>query len=273
MSESCSGNCGGCSSNCSSRDPQSLILPQNKDSNIKKKIAVVSGKGGVGKSMVTSMMAVCSQRLGYKTAIMDADITGPSIPHSFGIHSQIVTNDDKLYPLESRNGIKIMSTNLLVDDESSPVVWRGALISSMVKQFWTDIAWGDVDYMFIDMPPGTGDVPLTVFQSIDIDGIIIVSTPQQLVGMIVEKAVNMAKMTNVEILGLVENMSYIKCPHCNEVIYAFGESHIDLIAEKHGIKNVFKLPMDSTLTSACDNGIIEMSVPDSMDEVFKKIFN
>ncbi|MBR7136698.1 MAG: Mrp/NBP35 family ATP-binding protein, partial [Clostridia bacterium] len=213
MSE-CTHNCETCSANCSSRDPASLLEKPHEMSQIKKVIGIVSGKGGVGKSLVTSLMAVKSQREGYRTAILDADITGPSIPKAFGLKDRAVGNDLGLFPVNSKTGVEVMSLNLLMEDETSPVVWRGPVIAGAVKQFWTDVIWGDVDFMFIDMPPGTGDVPLTVFQSIPVDGIIIVASPQELVGMIVEKAVNMAKLMNIPVLGLVENMSYFACPDC-----------------------------------------------------------
>ena len=214
MSE-CTHDCSTCSSNCASRQqPQSLLEPQNAQSHIKKVIAVVSGKGGVGKSLVTGLLATLTRRLNHSVAILDADITGPSIPKMFGIHDKAMGCDDGILPTESRSGIKMMSTNLLLENDTDPVIWRGSLISGTVKQFWTDVLWGDVDYMYVDMPPGTGDVPLTVFQSLPVDGIIIVTSPQELVGMIVEKAVNMAKMMNVPILGMIENYSYFKCPSC-----------------------------------------------------------
>ena len=231
MSENCSHNCGSCSSDCSSRKPADFLVPPNEHSKIKKVIAVVSGKGGVGKSMVTSTMAVLTNRRGKKTAILDADITGPSIPKA------------------SKKGIEMMSVNLLLDNDTDPVVWRGPVIAETVKQFWKDVVWGDVDYMFIDMPPGTGDVPLTVFQSIAIDGIIIVTSPQELVGMIVDKAVKMAEMMNVPILGIVENMSYFKCPDCGGIHHIFGESQIEAIAAKHNIPVVCKLPIDPAIAA------------------------
>lgn len=257
MSENCSHDCGSCSSNCSSRKPADLLIAPNQQSKIKKVIAVVSGKGGVGKSMVTSSMAVLMNRLGKKTAILDADITGPSIPKAFGITEKAYGTKDGMFPCESKKGIKVMSVNLLLDDVTDPVVWRGPLIAETVKQFWKDVIWGDIDYMFIDMPPGTGDVPLTVFQSIVIDGIIIVTSPQELVGMIVDKAVKMAEMMNVPILGIVENLSYFVCPHCNELHKIFGESDIDAIAAKHNIPVVCKLPIDPNIASRCDRGETE----------------
>ena len=227
MADKCSHDCSSCSSDCSSREKKSLIKKPHEFSDIKKVIAVVSGKGGVGKSMTCALLAAASQNRGKVTAIMDADITGPSIPRMFGINEHATGSENGIIPVVTESGIQIMSMNVLLDDESEPVVWRGSLISGTVMQFWTDVIWTGVDYMFIDMPPGTGDVPLTVFQSIPLDGIIIVTTPQDLVGMIVQKAVNMANMMNVPILGIVENMSYIKCPDCGRKISVFGESAVD----------------------------------------------
>ena len=270
MSE-CTHNCETCSANCSSRDPASLLEKTHEMSQIKKVIGIVSGKGGVGKSLVTSLMAVKSQREGYRTAILDADITGPSIPKAFGLKDRAVGNDLGLFPVNSKTGVEVMSLNLLMEDETSPVVWRGPVIAGAVKQFWTDVIWGDVDFMFIDMPPGTGDVPLTVFQSIPVDGIIIVASPQELVGMIVEKAVNMAKLMNIPVLGLVENMSYFACPDCGKQIKVFGESHIDEIAAKHGVDTVARIPIDPKLAAAVDAGLIELFDGNWLDELFAKI--
>ncbi len=257
MVENCSHNCKSCTENCSERTKESFLEKPNEMSRIKKVIGVVSGKGGVGKSLVTSLLAVLSRRQGYKTAIMDADITGPSIPRAFGLHGHAEASEWGLFPVKTTAGTSVMSLNLLMKNETDPVVWRGPLISGAVKQFWTDVIWGDVDYMFIDMPPGTGDVALTVFQSIPVDGIVIVASPQELVGMIVEKAVNMAKMMDVPVLALVENMSYITCPDCGKEIHVFGESHIDEIAQKHGVKTVARMPIDPALAAACDAGTIE----------------
>lgn len=256
MSE-CTHDCSSCSSaDCKERTIQKE--KQNEFSNVKKVIGVVSGKGGVGKSLTTAMLAVTANKMGYKTAILDADITGPSIPKMFGLTEKAYSNDGlHLEPITTKAGIKVMSMNLLLPDDTSPVVWRGPVIAGAVKQFWTDVCWGEVDYMFVDMPPGTGDVPLTVFQSLPIDGIIVVSTPQQLVSMIVEKAFNMAGMMNVPILGLVENMSYLKCPNCDEKISIFGKSNIDDFARQNGIINVVKVPMDSNFATLCDTGYIE----------------
>ena len=271
MSENCSHNCESCSEKCSERTAESLIEKPHKGSNIKKVIGIVSGKGGVGKSLVTSLLAVKAKREGFSSAILDADITGPSIPKAFGIHERAKGTDEGILPSMTKTGIGIMSLNLLTMNETDPVVWRGPIIAGTVKQFWTDVIWGDVDYMFIDMPPGTGDVPLTVFQSIPLDGIIIVSSPQELVGMIVEKAVNMAAMMNVPVLGLVENMSYLTCPDCGKVINVFGESHIDEIAAKHSVANVAKLPIEPKLAAACDAGMIELFEGDWLDGIFAAI--
>ena len=257
MSENCSHNCGSCSANCSSRKPADFLVPPNQYSNIKKVIGVVSGKGGVGKSMVTSTLAVLTNRKGKKTAILDADITGPSIPKAFGVKDKAYGNQFGMLPCESKTGIEMMSINLLLDNDTDPVVWRGSIIANTVKQFWQDVVWGDVDYMFIDMPPGTGDVPLTVFQSIALDGIIIVTTPQDLVSMIVDKAVKMAQKMNVPILGIVENMSYFKCSDCGKIHKIFGESNIDAIAEKHNIPVVCKLPINPDIAAKCDRGAAE----------------
>lgn len=271
MVENCSHNCEGCTENCSERTKESFLEKTNEMSHIKKVIGVVSGKGGVGKSLVTSLLAVLSRRKGYKTAIMDADITGPSIPKAFGLHGHAEASEWGLFPVKTAAGIGVMSLNLLMKNETDPVVWRGPLISGAVKQFWTDVIWGDVDYMFIDMPPGTGDVALTVFQSIPVDGIVIVASPQELVGMIVEKAVNMAKMMDVPVLALVENMSYITCPDCGKEIHVFGESHIDEIAKKHGVETVARMPIDPKLAAACDAGTIESFNGAWLDGVLEKL--
>lgn len=271
MVENCSHNCEGCTENCSERTKESFLEKPNEMSRIKKVIGVVSGKGGVGKSLVTSLLAVLAKRKGYKTAIMDADITGPSIPKAFGLHGHAEASEWGLFPVKTAAGISVMSLNLLMKNETDPVVWRGPLISGAVKQFWTDVIWSDVDYMFIDMPPGTGDVALTVFQSIPVDGIVIVASPQELVGMIVEKAVNMAKMMDVPVLALVENMSYITCPDCGKEIHVFGESHIDEIAQKHGVETVARMPIDPALAAACDAGTIESFNGTWLDGVLEKL--
>lgn len=257
MSENCSHDCSSCGENCASRDKQSLKKKPHELSDIKKVIAVVSGKGGVGKSMTCSLLAAAAQSKGKVTAIMDADVTGPSIPRMFGVTDKAMGSENGILPVVTDSGIQVMSMNVLLENEAEPVVWRGALISGTVLQFWTDVIWTGVDYMFIDMPPGTGDVPLTVFQSIPLDGIIIVTTPQDLVGMIVQKAVNMAQMMNVPILGIVENMSYIKCPDCGRKISVFGESGVDALAMEYSIPAVAKLPIDANLTKCADTGRIE----------------
>lgn len=240
------------------KKPVSFIEEPNKLSHIKKVIAVVSGKGGVGKSLVTSMLACAISKKGYKTAIMDADITGPSIPKSFGVTNlKPINGDGGFFPVKTKNGIDIMSINLLLENETDPVIWRGPVITGVIKQFWKDVIWENIDYMFIDMPPGTGDVPLTVFQTIPVTGIVIVTSPQELVSMVVEKAVNMAKMMNIPILALVENMSYIKCPDCSKEIELFGTSHIAETAKKFNITVTDKLPIDLQIAKICDNGTIE----------------
>ena len=257
MSEKCTHNCETCSQNCGERKAESLLAPLCDGASVKKVIAVISGKGGVGKSMVTSMLAVSSQRRGLKTAVLDADITGPSIPKVFGIKEKADGDGTHIFPAVTPLGTQLMSINLLLENDTDPVVWRGPVIAGAVKQFWTDVTWNDVDLMFIDCPPGTGDVPLTVFQSIPVDGIIIVTSPQELVSMIVEKAVKMAKMMNIPVLGVVENMSYFECSDCGKKHNIYGESHIDEIAEKYEIKKVAKLPIDKNLASAADKGLIE----------------
>ena len=234
-------------------------------SHIKKVIGLVSGKGGVGKSMVTSMLAVLLNRRGAHTAVLDADITGPSIPKAFGIHQKAMGSEFGILPARTKTGIDIMSVNLLLDDETAPVVWRGPIIANTVKQFWTDVIWENVDYLFVDMPPGTGDVPLTVFQSIPLDGIVIVTSPQELVSMIVAKAVNMAKMMNVPIIGIVENMSYVKCPDCGKEIKVFGESHVEQTAEQFGLKVLGKVPIDPEIAKNYDAGLAELVNVDCLD--------
>ncbi len=257
MSE-CTHDCSSCSANCESRNqPQSLIEPLNAQSSVKKVIGVVSGKGGVGKSLVTGMLATLFSRKGYKTAVMDADITGPSIPKMFGVGGRAKGTQEGILPAISRNKIEIMSVNLLLENPSDPVIWRGPVIAGVVKQFWTDVIWGDVDYMFVDMPPGTGDVPLTVFQSIPLDGIVIVASPQDLVAMIVNKAVSMANMMNIPILGVVENMSYVECPDCGKKIKLYGDSHIDAVCAENGIPLLAQIPISPDITHACDMGLIE----------------
>lgn len=273
MSEDCTNNCSSCGSDCSERKQErtDFIEKPHELSQISKVIGVVSGKGGVGKSLITSLLAVLARRNGHQTAILDADITGPSIPKLFGLHERASGGEFGLYPVKTKTGISVMSLNLLTEHETDPVIWRGPIIAGTVKQFWTDVVWGDVDYMFIDMPPGTGDVPLTVFQSIPVDGLIIVTSPQELVGMIVEKAVNMARMMNIPVFGLVENMSYMVCPDCGKEYYVFGESHVDGIAEKHNISTVSRLPVDPKLAAACDAGIIELFDGSWLDNMIKMI--
>ena len=259
----CSHDCSNCKEKCSK---ESLLAPMNKASKVKHVIGVVSGKGGVGKSLVTSMLAVTMQRRGYKAAILDADITGPSIPKSFGLKPGCVSGSDLgMFPPITKTGIEVMSVNLLMEDETSPVVWRGPVIAGTVKQFWSDVVWNEVDYMFVDMPPGTGDVPLTVFQSLPLDGIVIVTSPQDLVSMIVEKAVEMANMMSVPVLGLVENYSYILCPDCGKVIRPYGESKIEALCEEKNTDLLAKLPIDPQLASLCDKGIIELFEGDYLE--------
>jgi Mrp family chromosome partitioning ATPase len=252
MSENCTHDCNSCSQNCSD-----FLVKPHKSSSIKKVIGVVSGKGGVGKSIVSSMLAVSMNRKGFKTAVLDADITGPSIPKSFGINQRAVGNNDGIEPVSTKSGINIMSVNLLLENDTDPVVWRGPVIAGMVKQFWSDVIWKDIDYMFIDMPPGTGDVPLTVFQSVPVDAIIIVTSPQELVSMIVEKAVKMAGMMNIKIAGIIENMSYVQCPDCEKHINIFGESHVKDIALQYDIPVLAQIPLNPQLASLVDSGKIE----------------
>ena len=258
MSENCTHNCSTCGQSCSSRtEPQSLIIEPHPGSHIKHIIDVVSGKGGVGKSSVTCQLAVLMQRMGYKTAILDADITGPSIPKAFGVHKTPEAEGDFLYPDETETGIKIMSVNLLLDDETTPVLWRGPIIAGTVKQFYSDIIWGDIDYMFIDCPPGTGDVPLTIFQSIPIDGVVVVTTPQDLVSVIVGKAVHMADSMNIPVIGMIENMSYFICPDCNNKHYIFGKSQLEQVIRDLYIGHAIRLPINPSLAGFMDRGEIE----------------
>lgn len=259
----CTHDCSTCSANCSSRAPQ--FDEPHKGSHIKHVIGVVSGKGGVGKSIVASMLAVTLQRRGLNCAILDADITGPSIPKAFGAKGDILAQDDGLIPLETKTGIKLISVNLLLEEETRPVVWRGPVIAGTVKQFWTDVIWGDVDYMIIDCPPGTGDVPLTVFQSVKLDGVIIVTTPQDLVSMIVAKAVNMAGLMNIPVIGLVENMAYVECPDCGKKIEVFGHSKAEEVCEEFGIPLLARMPIDPKLSALVDRGIIELMENDCLD--------
>jgi Mrp family chromosome partitioning ATPase len=262
MSESCGHDCNHCSSNCAERKTKNDFLEKPHDlSRIKKVIGIVSGKGGVGKTLVTSLLASEMRRQGFRIGILDGDITGPSIPKSFGISMKAGSNEMGILPVQSKSGIEIMSINLLLENETDPVVWRGPIIAGTVKQFWTEVIWTDIDYLFIDMPPGTGDVPLTIFQSIPVDGIIVVTSPQELVSMIVSKAVKMAEMMAIPILGLVENMSYYQCPDCGEKHQVFGNSHLEEISAIHHIPILGKLPINSQISEACDEGTIE-EIPD-----------
>ena len=264
----CDHNCSNCSSKCDIKD---LREKPHYMSSVKKVIGVVSGKGGVGKSLVTSLLAITMNQRGYKTGVLDADITGPSIPKAFGIHEKAVGDENGLLPAKSKTDIQIMSLNMLLPNESDPVIWRGPVIAGAVKQFWTDVIWQDVDTMFIDMPPGTGDVPLTVFQSIQIDGIIIVTSPQELVGMIVEKAVKMANMMNIPVLGIVENMSYVECPDCGKKIEIFGQSKVEKIAQDYGISTWSSLPINPELASKVDAGCIEDFTGNWLDNMIEMI--
>jgi len=266
----CDGNCESCDELCED-EKFDFRIKMNEMSHIIKTIAVISGKGGVGKSFITSMLAVSMQRLGYQTAILDADLTGPSIPKIFGLKEKAKQNEFGILPVLSKTKIKVMSINLLIDNETSPVVWRGPLIAKTVQQFWTDVVWDKVDYMFIDMPPGTGDVPLTVFQSMPSDGIVIITSPQELVSMIVSKSIQMAEMMNIPIIGIVENMSYIICPKCKESIYLFGQSKIDEIAKKHNLDVLAKVPLEPSIASLCDRGLIELAPDIHFTEIAEKI--
>ncbi len=271
MAEECTHNCSSCSADCASRKKESMLEKPNAESKIRRVIGVVSGKGGVGKSMVTSMLSVLMRRKGYRVGIMDADITGPSIPKAFGLAPGVETTENALLPKTTMSGIEVMSLNLLVEDPESPVVWRGPVIAGTVKQFWTDVIWKDIDYMFVDCPPGTGDVPLTVFQSLPLDGIIIVTSPQELVSMIVAKAFKMAEMMNIPVLGLVENMSYVKCPDCGKELHIFGESRIEETAAAHGTEVLGRLPIDPMLAGLVDNGMIEGLECDYLDAAADRI--
>lgn len=270
MSE-CTHNCSSCGEDCASRKQESLLEPANSKSKINKVIGIVSGKGGVGKSLVTSLVTAGIQKKGAKTAILDADITGPSIPKVFGLCDRAEGSDDGIIPPASKNGTKVMSVNLLLEDETTPVVWRGPVIAGTVKQFWSEVVWGDIDYMFVDMPPGTGDVPLTVFQSLPVDGIIIVTSPQDLVSMIVGKAVRMAQMMNIPILGIVENMSYLECPDCGKKISVFGESKIDEVAKMYGTEVLGRIPIAPKIAESCDKGCVEDIDAIWLEDAFKAI--
>lgn len=258
MSENCTHDCSTCSAACSEKSTQPEKLKLNDVSRVRRVIAVASGKGGVGKSLVTTLLAVILKRRGYNTAIMDADLTGPSIPKAFGLTSNLESNGEMIFPAETKTGIQVVSINLLLENPRDPVVWRGPVLGGVIGQFWSDVAWKDIDFMFIDMPPGTGDVPLTVYQSLPVDGIITVTSPQGLVSMVVDKAVRMAELLNIPMLGLVENMSYVACPDCGKEIRLFGESHIDEIARQHEIELLGRLPIDPKLAAAVDAGMIEL---------------
>ena len=271
MSENCSHNCSSCSQNCSSRKAESMLKEPHEKSKIKKVIGVVSGKGGVGKSLTTALLAAYANKQGKSVAVMDADVTGPSIPHLFGVNEHATGSEEGIDPVRTPSGIQLMSMNLLLEEKTMPVIWRGMVISGTVLQFWTDVIWDDVDIMFIDMPPGTGDVPLTVFQSIPISGIVIVTTPQDLVKMVVEKAVNMANIMHVPVLGLVENMSYLQCPDCNKKIEVFGKSKAEEMAKSYAIPSIAQMPLDSKITQLADSGKIEEYQTQALSAVFEQI--
>ena len=270
---SCNGNCSTCGSDCADRKQESLLAQLNPKSTVRKVIAVVSGKGGVGKSTVTSLLAVAMSRKGKKVAVLDADITGPSAPTAFGVQECQSASEEGIYPAVTNTGIQVMSINLLLDNNTDPVVWRGPVIAGAVKQFWTDVIWEDVDYMFVDMPPGTGDVPLTVFQSIPVDGIVIVTSPQDLVSMIVTKAVKMANMMHIPVLGFVENYSYLECPDCGKRINVFGESHLDEVAKEFDLPVLARLPIDPAVAASYDGGMMESVNTDRVDDVISAIEN
>lgn len=266
MSEACTSNCGDCSKDCSQRQqPTDFHEAPHAASSIKKVIGVVSGKGGVGKSMTSAMLSVLMNRRGYHTGVLDADITGPSIPKLFGIHERAKADEIGCYPARSRTGIDVMSVNLMLENESDPVIWRGPVIAGVVKQFWQEVIWKDIDFLFVDMPPGTGDVPLTVFQTLPVDGIIVVTSPQELVSLIVAKAVNMANMMNIPILGIVENMSYAVCPDCDKKLYVFGESHVQQTAQEFNLPVLAQMPINPELAKQADLGVIESFETDALN--------
>lgn len=274
VNEECTHDCSSCSANCASREGGVTVQMHeslNDYSRVRKVIGVVSGKGGVGKSMVTSLMTVMFARNGYKTAILDADITGPSIPKAFGLNQRAMGSEKGIHPVTTEGGTQVMSINLLLENAEDPVVWRGPILAGTVKQFWSDVVWGDIDFMFVDMPPGTGDVPLTVFQSLPLDGIIVVTSPQDLVSMIVGKAVKMAQMMNVPILGIVENMSYYECPDCGNKHYIFGESKLEAVAKEYGIDIIAQLPIDPACAKACDEGKIESIISEPAKAAAQKL--
>lgn len=266
----CTGNCSSCGESCSSRDPKSLIVPTGEYNSIKHVIGVMSGKGGVGKSMTTSMLAILLKRMGYSVGILDADITGPSIPKTFGINSRAMQNEIGILPAETSTGIKIISINMMLEEKEAPVLWRGPVIAGAVKQFWTDVVWGELDYLLIDCPPGTGDVPLTVFQTIPLDGVVIVTSPQDLVSLIVKKAYNMACMMNIEVLGIIENMSYVLCPDCGKRIELFG-SGSESVADELNVPLLAKMPIDPSLSAMVDNGMFERFECDYLENAAKAI--
>lgn len=265
----CNHDCDSCGGSCG--EPESLLKAPHPLSKIKKVIGVVSGKGGVGKSLVTSLLAVAAQSAGKQAAILDADVTGPSIPKAFGLHDRAEGSEEGLFPMQTKTGVRVMSVNLLLEKEDAPVIWRGPVISGMINQFWQEVIWGDVDYMFVDMPPGTGDVPLTVFQSLPVDGIVIVTTPQDLVTLIVKKAYNMAKMMNIPVLGLVENMSYFECPDCGKRHSIFGESKLDEVAKELGVPVLARLPIDPKTAALVDRGAVELANTDMFNDFVAKL--
>ncbi len=270
--EECTHDCGSCSADCSSREEaQNMYEELAPGSSVKKIVGVVSGKGGVGKSLVTSLMAVMFSRKGYRTAILDADITGPSIPKAFGIKESIRGSENGMIPVTTHGGIEVISVNLLLESDTDPVLWRGPILAGTVKQFYSNVIWDNIDYMFVDMPPGTGDVPLTVFQSIPLDGIIVVTSPQELVSMIVEKAIKMAQLMNIPILGVVENMSYFECPDCKKKYYPFGESKLDEVANQYGVDILARLPIDPDSAAACDEGRIESVINEAASAAADKL--
>ncbi len=271
MAENCTHDCSLCSENCSSRKKESFLIQPHKNSSVKKIIGVVSGKGGVGKSFTTALLASYAQKQGKSVGIMDADITGPSIPHLFGVNDRATGSEEGIDTVLTPSGMQLMSMNLLLDQPTTPVVWRGMVISGTVLQFWTDVVWKDVDLLFIDMPPGTGDVPLTVFQSLPIAGIVIVTTPQELVKMVVEKAVNMANMMNIPVLGIVENMSYLTCPDCGKQIEVFGKSKVQTIANEYYIPATARMPLDPKITELADAGRIEEYQTDALADIYAQI--
>ena len=272
--QNCNHVCEGCSvEGCGSRENMDLHVSLNDRSKVNKTIAIISGKGGVGKSMVTSLLASSIQKKGYRSAVLDGDITGPSQAKAFGLHDKAVSDGELIYPMTSQSGVQVISTNMLLEDESQPVIWRGPMVAGILKQFYTDVYWDNVDYMFIDMPPGTSDVPLTLFQSIPLDGIIIVTSPQDLVSNVVEKAINMALTMNIPILGIVENMSYIKCPTCDEIISVFGKSHTFELANKYNLEVLAKLPIDSSVTDLIDQGRVDEANVEEINDVVEKIIS